>query len=146
MIPIQPSKPLKRMVPRGGVEPPTHGFSEVAWAFYFKGLRHTFWQRLADYRASSCRMTSAQVSITPINLPSVRPIRQREDGARSRKGPAVARREVTCAVATATSPPSPRCSTISNAPIKRLALIDKNASLQRRYRGVCRTLLLKRVI
>ena len=30
--------------------------------------------------------------------------------------------------------------------IKRLALIDKNASPQRRYRGVCRTLLLKRVI
>ena len=45
MNPIPPLKSLKSLVPRGGVEPPTHGFSEVADAADINGLAEAGWQK-----------------------------------------------------------------------------------------------------
>ena len=46
MNPIPPLKSLKSLVPRGGVEPPTHGFSEVALRANIKDLADGGWQKV----------------------------------------------------------------------------------------------------
>jgi hypothetical protein len=45
MNPIPPLKSLKSLVPRGGVEPPTHGFSEVALRANINDLAGGGWQK-----------------------------------------------------------------------------------------------------
>jgi hypothetical protein len=46
MTPKPPLKSLKRLVPRSGVEPLTHRFSEVADAANINGLADGGWQKL----------------------------------------------------------------------------------------------------